>query len=238
MVLMKKKIHLINLLNIESRFIRKSAIHPLGFILKGVIFVINKQRNLLKNKKKVDVYNGDTISQSSWRYKGEIKNFLPHGKGKITSKEELFFEGDFVEGKANGKGVEKNSGLWGLGNYKGDFKNNLRHGKGTFVFYDGSKYIGEWKGDYRDGKGTYICPDGHKVEGKWRKDFLVGLKWNLYGNDLPFTKELQREHIDDIEFTVSGKISKSRSNPKLKYNNNIYMLIDHNEKEFKEKKKK
>ena len=234
MGLMKKKIHLINLLNIERRHVRKSEIHPLGYILKGVISVINRQRNLFKNKKKINVYN----KLYPWRYVGEVKNFIPHGKGKIISKDELFFEGDILEGKANGKGVEKNTGLFGLGNYKGDFKNNLRHGKGTFTFYDGSKYIGEWKGDYRDGKGTYICSDGHKVEGKWRKDFLVGLMWNVDGVDLPFTKEIYLDHVYQIELTVSGKIVKNRPNPKLKYNNNIYMLIDYNEKKFKKKKKK
>ena len=82
-----------------------------------------------------------------------------------------------------------------------------------------------------------VIRQGYAMKGKWKKDFFVDLKCNLYGDDLSFTKEIYLDHYDDISFTVSGKKSK-RTNPKLKYNENTYMYIDHIEKEFREKKKK
>jgi hypothetical protein len=226
-----KKIYYINLLNIERKGVRKSIIHQLAFKLKGINYNINKNKDLYLNKKKIDV----GLAPSLWKYVGEIKDFLPNGKGKITS-EDYDYDGDFINGKATGKGKENNKGIWGLGSYEGDFIDNVRHGKGTFNFYDGSKYIGDWKKDYRDGKGTYIWPDGFKLEGKWSKDFFVGLSW---GHGFAATRANYLLFYDGFDLTSKckftsneGRIKLEKINPEISFEGNFFKYIDFNEKEI------
>ena len=234
-----KKIYYINLLNIERKWVRKSIIHQLAFKLDGINYNINKNKDLYLNKKKIDLSN--SIDPNLWRYVGEIKDFLPNGKGKITSSD-YDYDGDFINGKANGKGKENNKGIWGLGHYEGDFMDNVRDGKGTFNFYDGSKYIGNWKKDYRDGKGTYIWPDGFKLEGKWSKDFFVGFEWNSF----PATKKNYLLFVEGLDLTSKCKFTNNKGkpahehekvNPEMIFNDNIFKYVDYNEKKINEKNK-
>ncbi len=87
---------------------------------------------------KIEYPNGDV-------YEGEVKDNLPHGKGKIIK-----FLPEFD------RKVE----------YIGDFKNGLREGYGKSIVITGpskgSSYEGEWKNDKQHGKGKtfFITPDG------------------------------------------------------------------------------
>ena len=204
----------------------------MAFNLEAINYNINKNKNLYSNKKKIEVSPAPDV----WKYVGEIKELVPHGKGKITdwAGSGYDYDGDFINGKATGKGKENLN----LGSYEGDFIDNVRHGKGTFNFYDGSKYIGDWKKDYRDGKGTYIWPDGFKLEGKWSKDFFVGLYW---GNDtlFPATRKnwLNLCHVlhltsntpstDKLFGAAQGE---EKVNPKISFEGNYFKYIDFNEK--------
>ena len=40
--------------------------------------------------------------------------------------------------------------------YDGEYKDGKRNGKGTYTFADGDKYDGEWKDDKGNGLGTRV----------------------------------------------------------------------------------
>ena len=89
---MKKKVYYINLLNIESRVLRRSVLHPLSFAIKYISFVMGKKK--LK-KKKVEVSNYNESKKLIWKYIGEVKKDKPHGKGKVLFSNSYNFKGTF-----------------------------------------------------------------------------------------------------------------------------------------------
>ena len=85
-------------------------------------------------------------------YVGYFKNNYPNGKGKFI-KEKLVDrgeEGNFINGKLNGKGKI----IWSNSEYKGMVKNGFQHGKGKLIFFNtGDIHIGHWKkGDFIKGR--------------------------------------------------------------------------------------
>ena len=115
------------------------------------------------------------------------QNNLPQ-KGILYSLDGNYYEGTFLKGKKEGKGIiiYKNGAK-----YEGEIKNNLHNGVGKLSQLDGEVFIGEWKegkingngvryhnngdiysGHYinsiRDGTGKYIFSNGDSYEGKWK----------------------------------------------------------------------
>ena len=94
-------------------------------------------------------------------YEGEYINGKRNGKGKeYNSEEQLEYEGDFKNGKKEGIGKAYSKGSILI--YEGEYKNGIRNGKGkTFkegkVFFDGEFLDDElFKGKtYEDGKVVY-----------------------------------------------------------------------------------
>ena len=73
-------------------------------------------------------------------------NDIPHGKGKkFNKKGELIYDGDIVNGKAEGYG---------------------KH-----IFVDGRYYIGQWKNSHRNGKGILYSKNGELI---YEGDFVNG----------------------------------------------------------------
>ena len=205
-----KKIYKINLFKSPGRVLRKSLLNPISFYLKIISFVLDK---IKPKKKKVSIDNNNRLPGSGralWKYIGDIKNFIPHGKGVISSKQ-YNFKGTFINGKANGFGEENNTDLFGLGKYSGEFVNNLKQGKGTFYFYDGSKYTGNWKNNLKHGNGTYIFKDGFKLEGKWFKDLYTD-----FGSG----------------YASIERVYQTKS-PTIKYKDNFFKYVDYNSKKEK-----
>ncbi|KAK1940995.1 Radial spoke head 10 B [Phytophthora citrophthora] len=77
-----------------------------------------------------DEGNGLVLAQSNARYDGAWDNGLPHGYGELVfdAARNIRYEGQFVEGK--------------------------RQGKGHMHYADGSAYIGDWKADVKCGRGV------------------------------------------------------------------------------------
>ena len=76
------------------------------------------------------------------KYKGEIKNGIPHGFGIQFYKNGDTYFGEHKNGSPNGKGrAIYNDGAM----YLGEYKNGKFHGKGTYIFTNGDKYVGEFK---------------------------------------------------------------------------------------------
>eukprot|EP00195_Chlamydomonas_chlamydogama_P011884 CAMPEP_0202890548 /NCGR_PEP_ID=MMETSP1392-20130828/910_1 /ASSEMBLY_ACC=CAM_ASM_000868 /TAXON_ID=225041 /ORGANISM="Chlamydomonas chlamydogama, Strain SAG 11-48b" /LENGTH=466 /DNA_ID=CAMNT_0049574137 /DNA_START=156 /DNA_END=1559 /DNA_ORIENTATION=+ len=119
---------------------------------------------------------GELRAQSGGRYEGEVLAGRPHGTGKFfTTKDgrsELQYEGDWVQGIREGKGVR----YYPNGEtYTGDFVANVRHGYGRYVFENGDVYAGEWTDDRRTGQGTFYYTNGDVFIGNFIKDRKEGM---------------------------------------------------------------
>eukprot|EP01094_Clydonella_sp_ATCC50884_P027705 TRINITY_DN8074_c0_g1_i3.p1 TRINITY_DN8074_c0_g1~~TRINITY_DN8074_c0_g1_i3.p1 ORF type:complete len:701 (+),score=215.49 TRINITY_DN8074_c0_g1_i3:47-2149(+) len=109
--------------------------------------------------------NGDT-------YTGEWKCDLYEGKGKLVADAETrIYEGDYVAGRMEGKGVLT---LKGVSEYRGEFKDDRKNGQGTLTMEDGSTYVGAWANDRREGEGIFTHPSGDRYEGQWHSDRRFG----------------------------------------------------------------
>jgi uncharacterized protein (TIGR02145 family) len=99
----------------------------------------------------------------------------PNGKGKFTSKG-LIIEGEWVEGKINGKSVLEQKDSTGnlILKYDGDFVNNERHGKGDFNYTQRYSYNGDWIANKISGFGKITYSNGSVYEGEWRDNKREG----------------------------------------------------------------
>lgn len=58
--------------------------------------------------------------------------------------------------------------------YEGEFLNGKFDGKGRLVQAEGKMYEGEWKENKREGKGKEVWPDGKLYKGKFQNDMKNG----------------------------------------------------------------
>ncbi|KJS28859.1 MAG: hypothetical protein VR64_22335 [Desulfatitalea sp. BRH_c12] len=100
-------------------------------------------------------------------YDGEWKNSWPNGHGiGVYPSAGLTFEGEFKDGKREGKGTTK----WRNGQtYEGEAKGGLMHGKGILKYANGHVYEGEFSNDKINGYGTLKDASGKVIyEGQWK----------------------------------------------------------------------
>ncbi|KAG1359234.1 putative phosphatidylinositol 4-phosphate 5-kinase 5 [Cocos nucifera] len=114
----------------------------------------------------VRVYNnGDT-------YEGECRGGKCSGSGVYHYRMSGKYEGDWVDEKYDGYGVE----TWSRGSrYMGQYRQGLRHGFGVYRFYTGDVYAGEWFNGQSHGYGVHTCEDGSRYVG----EFKLGVKHGL-----------------------------------------------------------
>ena len=112
-------------------------------------------------------------------FEGEYFNGKKNGKGKeYYNNKNLKFEGEYSNGKRNGKGKEYNYN--GLLIYEGEYSDDINNGKGKEYDYNNGKII--FEGDYlysRKIKGKDF------IEGKlaYEGDYLYDKKYNGKGYD-------------------------------------------------------
>ena len=80
------------------------------------------------------------------------------------------YEGNFMNGKPEGKGTMK---YVGGASYSGEWHYGLREGEGTWNYPDGGSYIGSWVRGRRHGRGTLNKKGGMVIIGEWKNDRLV-----------------------------------------------------------------
>ena len=161
----------------------------------GVLFLHETSSGLVWK-----IYGDEGINP---KYKGEIKNREPNGRGIKIYPNGYKMEGRFKDGYLNGQGkVTKPDGrkyiaelkngspngigteyFPGLGKYNGEWEKGLPNGKGEFIYTNGGNYIGGWKDGKWNGQGKFTAPDGRMFIGESRNN----VKWNgiwydKYGN--------------------------------------------------------
>ena len=129
------------------------------------------------------------------------------GLGTATYENNDIFEGDFLDGRRDGRGTyryyksgNKYQGDWSqnnkhgigkmsynnVGEYHGYWEHNRRHGEGVFTYTNGDVYSGWWKFGEKSGFGTYVFKaTGMKMTGTWAEGKLTIGKW-IYPNGLYF----------------------------------------------------
>lgn len=104
---------------------------------------------------------GQMIYTNGAVYKGIFKNNKLDGQGVYQGKDHVY-EGSFINGIWNGKGVLKtNEGDI----YEGDFVNGKLQGKGMFKYSNGDVYVGEFLNGRPGGKGIFKYSNGYVYEG-------------------------------------------------------------------------
>ena len=103
-------------------------------------------------------------------YEGEYSNGKRNGKGKEYNwNGKLMFDGEYKNGKRNGKGKEYNSYNGNL-MFEGEYVNGLKNGKGKgFNSYNGDLiFEGEYLNGKKHGKGTEYFYNGKiQFEGEY-----------------------------------------------------------------------
>jgi hypothetical protein len=152
-----------------------------------------RRKERRKKKSRKGTYLGGTDEEMF--YEGELdNNGGKEGRGKITYRNGMVYDGEWKNNKKDGKGILTNA----IGaTYIGDFKADRLEGKGVFKSEDG-EYKGEWKKDMKHGKGVFTFADGKIYDGDFKKDMFDGNGIFTYANGNTFNGEFKND-------TVNGK---------------------------------
>jgi len=88
-----------------------------------------------------------SIPWKGGKYAGELRNGVPHGRGRFITPDGTKYDGEWEEG--------------------------MPQGRGLIVYASGAKYKGEFVKGKRNGYGSYVKPDGKIIKGLWEKGKLV-----------------------------------------------------------------
>lgn len=128
------------------------------------------------------IYMGDFVNNvpdgegkeinDEYIYEGEFKCGRKEGKGKISYKNNDWYEGEFENDKFNGNGHY----YWGNNGYEyyGNYLNDEIEGNGVFKYGDKAIYKGEFHNGVKDGFGELIT-NNVKIKGNFKNDLPEGL---------------------------------------------------------------
>ena len=159
----------IKLKNIKSKYNIKNT---LLFLEEKKKLEIIKYSKYYQNILEIDIENYKNISK---KYK--IDGINGNGKEYLIKNNRLIFEGEYLNGKRNGKGKEYNDN-WVI-KYEGEYLNGKRNGKGKEYYHDGKlMFEGEYLYGFRLKGKEYI---NEKLE--YEGEYLYYTKWNGKGYD-------------------------------------------------------
>ena len=137
----------------------------------------NCSNNSDELNKKIEKYSKDDV------YKRDFKNDVKEGNGIKYYKNGYINEGEWKNGKRDGKGkyfkINENS-IEDL--YEDEFKNVVAEGNGVSYYKNGDKYEDKYKAWNREGKRTYYYNNGDIYEGEFKKEYPEGKGRYVYKN--------------------------------------------------------
>ena len=165
--------------------------------------VINTKITSVNDSNETEVYIGE-VNQNKEK-NGFGKLISPTKKRVGTWRENKFtgwgreireggemYEGKFIDGELNGKGIYKKGNIYYIGNfsnfkkqgkgdlftkkfhYRGEFNNDEMNGEGRAEIYDQGIYEGTFKDNEITGKGVYMFKDGSFYQGDMKKGEING----------------------------------------------------------------
>jgi hypothetical protein len=134
----------------------------------------------------------DGTTYSGWMLK-EGPNMIKHGYGKQLWRDGARYEGEWKEGKANGKGIfyHLNGDV-----YEGEFVEDRANGYGVYYHKNGSKYFGQWINDLKDGHGKEEWEDGAYYEGDFKEGRKHGHGTYLWSDGSTYTGAWRNNNIE------------------------------------------
>lgn len=101
------------------------------------------------------------------KYRGDLKEGIPHGNGEIKWSDCSHYSGNWSHGRMSGFGIM----TWPSGKrYEGAWENSQMEGEGTMFYPNGSIYTGKFHQDKREGHGVLRQPNGEYFEGEFVGD--------------------------------------------------------------------
>jgi hypothetical protein len=166
---------------------------------------------VLKNQENNEVYYGDINNENEMdglgklispdvQRIGEWRKNVFYGWGREVRNDGKIFEGKFVNGELNGKGIYKDGAEFYIGEFKnynkhgkgelftssyhyvGNFNNNNMDGKGRIEIYDEGVYEGNFNDGNIDGQGVFKYQNGDFYEGEMKKGKMEGNGRLTYAN--------------------------------------------------------
>ncbi|CAF1537867.1 unnamed protein product, partial [Didymodactylos carnosus] len=139
---------------------------------QGAIFDIERQS---KYTGEVNARNEpDGKGEYTWsgaKFEGEFRNGKFNGRGKLVYRGGDVYVGQWKDDKRHGVGKMN----WTDGRlYEGGWINNAEEGYGVKKWKRGSRYEGAWVNGKRIGEGVYTDADGDRYEGTWVGDKKEG----------------------------------------------------------------
>jgi hypothetical protein len=178
-----------------------------GYEEDYIVFINNKSNNILTyicviKENETDIYKYISSNSKLYKYyQGEIKNYEPHGQGRMyDNNEKILYSGVFEKGNIVYGTIYSNT-LYSTMIYKGSIKNNLAHGDGIFYDFNEIKiYEGQVSKGMRHGIGTSYWVNGSKNwQGGWNFNKKHG-KGRLYDdNDILICL---CEHDNDVMINI------------------------------------
>jgi hypothetical protein len=107
-------------------------------------------------------------------YEGNCVDGKAEGQG--SARGSATYAGGFHQGRKHGHGVK----TWPWGDrYEGDFVDDYKQGWGKYTWgtrtlFAGDRYEGGFAGDKRNGYGIYVWASGDSYAGPWKDDALAG----------------------------------------------------------------
>ena len=113
------------------------------------------------------------------RYEGDFVKGKFEGRGVMTYLSGNRHEGGYRDGKREGQGKY----FFSTGTvYVGNFSKNNFNGRGTLKYKTGETYEGEFLDDERNGEGVATWPNGDRYEGLWSGDLRNGQGLMVYAD--------------------------------------------------------
>jgi hypothetical protein len=142
-------------------------------------------------------------------------------------KKNEIYEGEWLNGKANGKGIYcfKNGDK-----YKGDWLNNKPNGKGIRYYLKGEKYEGYWLNGKRNGQGIQYNSNGDiKYKGEWLNDKKhgQGIFYHVNGSLIEQNWTNGKRTSDEDIFKLPPESGPCRMYDQRFYFNNVTKKCEH-----------
>ena len=117
--------------------------------------------------------------KDGFRFEGQWKASLPHGRGTYTWAEGDLYEGEVKAGRIHGQG--KHTSPRGT-IMEGAFVNKMLHGLGATTYPNGTRYTGQWEENHRHGQGTFVFANGTSWRGQWNDNEPAAMgTWRFAG---------------------------------------------------------
>lgn len=113
------------------------------------------------------------------RYEGDFRQGKFNGKGLLVFQSGGEYRGEFKENHFDGKGNYTSAND---NKYVGYFRKSKFHGNGTETWANGDKYSGNYQKGNAHGEGTYIWQNGNKYVGEYKAGKFHGKGKLLIGN--------------------------------------------------------